>query len=141
MKKLALIIAVFISVALGEQVLITKDAFKDMLVGDISKNGVVINVKGNNRAEVGKEVVAGCIKQNKKHKARVGAEIKYEALYLSDREYFAVCKFINTYERDNVKTYIIELNWIYEDVYQMWQIDEYKNTNKLKIDLKNEKTL
>ena len=141
MWKFILVMLAFMGVTFGEQVLITKDAFKDMLAGDISKNGVVINVKGSNRAEVGKEVVAGCIKQNKKHKSRVGVEIKYEVLYLKDREYFAVCKFINTYERDNVKTYIIEINWIYEDVYQMWQVDENKNANKLKIDLKNEKTL
>lgn len=129
MKKLTLIIAVLMSVAFGDEVAITKNPY----ISD--KDKVLLNVKGSNKLEMGKELVAGCIKYYKKKKIRVGDSTEYYAIYTSDNTWIISCDFSRT-NPNNLNVYEVEITWLNDFTKQIWTATQDKQTKKLNIELK-----
>lgn len=130
MKKLALIVAVFVSVAFGEEVVITKSMF----LPTSDKDRVILNVKGSDKLEMGKELAAGCIKYYKKKKIRVGDSADYYILYTSDNTWIANCDFART-NPNNPNAYTLEITWLDNMSMQIWTATQDKQTKKLNIEL------
>ena len=132
MRKLCLIMAVFISVVFGEQVIISNDIWYP----NKDKDKVILNVKGDNKRTMGEELVACCIKYYKKKKRyRIGEEIKYYVRYIDGNNLIASCKF-GDYDRD-FGIYDILVIWhnTYTTSYHQFMVIEDKQTKKLEMEL------
>lgn len=136
MKKLALIIAVLVSVAFGNEVVIAKSMF----LHKNDEDRVLLNINGSNKKEMGKELVAGCIKYYKKKKIRVGDSTRYDALYTSDNALIGSCNFAKT-NPNNLNVYEVEIFWVNDFTKQIWTATQDKQTKKLIIKLKSENRL
>lgn len=130
MQKLTLIIAVLMSVAFGDEVVIAKSMF----LPTSDKDRVILNVKGSNKREMGKELAAGCIKYYKKKKIRVGDSTEYYILYTSDNTWIANCDFART-NPNNPNVYELEITWIDDWSMQIWTATQDKQTKKLNVEL------
>ncbi|MGX3010283.1 hypothetical protein ACWIUD_01790 [Helicobacter sp. 23-1044] len=132
MRKLCLIMAIFVSFAFGEKVTISDRIFGWEAKDD--KNKVILNVKGNNKRIMSEELVVGCIKYYKKKKRyRIGEEIKYYVRYSDNDDTIADCNLGDS-DRD-ASIYNIIIRWY--DKYSVYHFRawEDKQTKKLEIEL------
>ena len=128
MRKLGFIMAIFVSFAFGEKVTIS-DRIAYWEVKD-DKNKVILNVKGNDKETMGKELVAGCIKYYKKKKSyRIGEEILYYVRYSSDNKLVALCIF-RDFDKD-LGIYNVVIRW--DDEYRTWLFRAIENEQYKKL--------